>query len=131
MNGVNKVILVGTVGKDPEYKATGDSGVVNFSMATSENYKDKDGKKQTKTEWHNIVAWGKLSEIIEKYIKKGSRIYVEGKSTTRSWEGEDGKKNYRHEIKIYSMQMLGEKKPQLDPEEPRNQEPVVDSDLPF
>lgn len=110
MASVNKVILVGSLGKDPEikYMPNGEA-VANFSMATSENWKNKEGVKQEKTEWHNIVAYRKLAEIIGEYLKKGAPVYIEGRLQTRSWE-KDGVKRYSTEIIADSMQMLGGKK---------------------
>lgn len=107
----NKVNLIGRLGKDPEIKRL-ESGqiVANFSIATSETFKDKEGQKQEKTEWHNIVAWGKLAEIIEKYVKKGDEIVVEGKLTNRSWEDKEGHKRYTTEVLVREMLMLGGKK---------------------
>lgn len=106
---INKVILVGNVGKDPEVRHL-DSGtsVANFPLATSESYTAKSGEKVTNTEWHNIVAWRGLAEVVENYIKKGSQLYVEGKIRTRSYE-QDGVKKYRTEIFADSIQMLGRK----------------------
>ncbi|MDA3892033.1 MAG: single-stranded DNA-binding protein [Salinivirgaceae bacterium] len=107
---VNKVILVGNVGKDPEVRYL-DSGVAvaQFSLATSETYKDKEGNKNTKTEWHNIVFWRGLAEIAEKYVKKGHPLYIEGKITTRSYDTPDGVKKYITEIVGNEMKMLGSK----------------------
>jgi len=110
MAGVNKVIIVGTLGKDPEYKKVNDSGVAKISVATSEKFNDRNGQKQEVTEWHNIVAWGKLGEIMDKYLAKGSKVYVEGKIQTRSWEDQQGNKMYATEILANNMQMLSEKK---------------------
>lgn len=107
---VNKLILVGNVGKDPEVRHLDNGAVVaKFSLATSETYKDKNGEKQTQTEWHNIVIWRQLAEVVEKYVKKGQQLYLEGKSTTRSYEDKDGNKRYITEMVAYSMQMLGKK----------------------
>ena len=105
---VNKVILLGNVGKDPEFKAL-PSGqpVVNFSIATSDRYKDQQGNYQDRTEWHNLVAYGKLAEIVRDYVKKGSKLYVEGRLTTRSWDDrETNKKVYRTEIVIADLSLL-------------------------
>ena len=108
MAGVNKVILVGRLGRDPEVRYTpSGSAVANFSIATSEEWKDKGtGEKQEKTEWHRIVAWKRLGEICGEYLSKGSQIYVEGKLQTREWEDRDGNKKYTTEIIAQSMQML-------------------------
>jgi single-strand DNA-binding protein len=109
MASVNKVILVGSLGKDPEvrFMPNGDA-VANFSMATSENWKDKEGNKQEKTEWHSIVAYRKLAEIMGQYLKKGAPVYIEGKLQTRKWE-KDGVTRYSTEIIADTMQMLGSK----------------------
>lgn len=108
MSGVNKVILVGNLGKDPEVRHM-DSGraVANFSLATSETYKNKDGERVTHTEWHNCVVWSPLAEIVEKYTKKGSQIYLEGKLATRSWEDKEGNKRYTTEIVGREITLLG------------------------
>jgi single-strand DNA-binding protein len=105
---VNKVILVGNLGKDPElrYTASG-TAVANFSLATTERFKDRDGNSQEKTEWHNIVAWRQLAEICGKYLTKGRQVYIEGKIQTRSYEDRDGNKRYVTEIVADQMQMLG------------------------
>ncbi|MDY0292404.1 MAG: single-stranded DNA-binding protein [Desulfuromonadaceae bacterium] len=105
---VNKVILVGNLGKDPELRYTpSGTAVVNFSLATSESFKDRDGNRQERTEWHNIVAWRQLAEICGKYLHKGKQIYVEGKLQTRKWQDKNGVDRYTTEIIADSMQMLG------------------------
>ena len=106
--GINKVILIGNVGKDPEVKHL-DNGMVitNFPLATSETYKNKDNDKVTSTEWHNIVLFRNLAEIAEKYVKKGDPLYIEGRIRTRSWEDKEGNKRYTTEIVGNIMQMLG------------------------
>ena len=110
MASKNLVILIGNLGKDVEYKVTpSGTPVANFSIATSETWKDKDGNKQEKTEWHNIVLWGKTAEIANQYLKKGSSVFIEGKLQTRSWDDKDGNKKYMTEIVGQSMQMLGKK----------------------
>ena len=110
MAGVNKVILVGNLGKDPEVKYL-DSGVAvaNFSLATTENYKNKEGERVSQTEWHNIVLWRGLAEVAEKYLKKGASIYIEGKIKTRKWEDKEGVTRYSTEILGDNMTMLGGK----------------------
>jgi single-strand DNA-binding protein len=110
MASINKAQILGRVGGDPEIKST-PSGlkVATFSMATSEKYTDNSGEKVEKTEWHNIVAWKGLADIVERYIKKGSLLFIEGKLTTRSWEDADGKKIYKVEIVAKDIQMLGAK----------------------
>jgi single-strand DNA-binding protein len=105
---VNKVFLLGNVGKDPEIRSTnGGTLVANLSLATSERYKDKTGEWQEKTEWHNIVSYARGAEIIRDYVKKGSKIHIEGRLTTRSWDDSDsGKKIYRTEIVTTDIGLL-------------------------
>jgi single-strand DNA-binding protein len=108
MAGVNKVILVGHLGKDPEIRSIeGGRKVANFTLATTESYKDKNGQRVDKTEWHNIAFWGPIADVIEKYLKKGSQIYLEGKITNRSYEDKEGVKKYFTEIVGQNMTMLG------------------------
>ena len=106
---VNKVILVGNLGKDPEVRhLENGAAVANFSIATSETYKDrKTGEKVSQTEWHNIVAWRGLAEIAERYLKKGHKVYIEGKLKTRSWQDQDGNNRYSTEIITDNLTMLG------------------------
>lgn len=105
---VNKVILLGNVGKDPEIRSTGGGTMVaNFGLATSERYKDAQGNWQDRTEWHNIVAYARLAEIIRDYVKKGHKLFVEGRLTTRNWDDkETGKKVYRTEIVVNDISLL-------------------------
>ena len=107
---INKVILVGHIGKDPEQRAlpSGDL-IVNFSLATSEKYKDKAGQWQESTEWHKVVTFGNLAKIASEYVKKGSLLYVEGKIATRSWKDANGIQKYSTEIKADVIRMLGGK----------------------
>lgn len=109
MASINKVILIGNLGRDPEIRYTPSGiAVANFSVATSEEWKDKEtGEKQEHTEWHKVVAWKRLGEICGEYLRKGSPVYIEGKLQTRSWEDRDGKKRYTTEIIAQNMQMLG------------------------
>ena len=111
MSGVNKVILVGNLGKDPEVRYL-ESGVAvaNFTIATTESYKDKEGKRVDQTEWHNVVLWRGLAEVAEKFLKKGNQVYIEGKIRTRSYDDKDGIKRYVTEIVGDNMTMLGGKK---------------------
>ena len=110
MSGVNKVILVGRLGKDPEVRhLESGAAVANFSIATSETYKDKQGNKQETTEWHNIVLWRGLAEIAEKYLTKGNLVYIEGKLKTRNWQDKDGNTRYTTEVVGDNMTMLGSK----------------------
>ncbi|MGL5681698.1 MAG: single-stranded DNA-binding protein [Marinifilaceae bacterium] len=106
---VNKVILIGNVGKDPEIKTVGDNKVASFTLATSETFKDKSGERKTVSEWHNIQLWGKVAEIAEKWVKKGSKLYIEGKLRTSSWE-KDGNKHYRTEVMANTIQFIGARK---------------------
>ncbi len=107
---VNKVILVGRLGKDPETRyMTNGEAVTNVSLATSENYKDKSGEKQERTEWHNLVFYRRLAEIAGEYLKKGSMVYVEGRIQTRKWQDKEGKDRYTTEIIVNEMTMLGSK----------------------
>jgi single-strand DNA-binding protein len=106
--GVNKVILVGNLGSDPEVRTTpGGQRVANFRMATSRSWNGQDGQRQEKTEWHSIVAWGKLADICERYLTKGKQVYVEGRLETRSWQDKEGQTRYKTEIICETMQMLG------------------------
>jgi len=108
MAGVNKVILIGNLGKDPELRYTpGGQPVASFSLATTERWSDKNGQRQDRTEWHNIVVWGKLGELANQYLKKGRSAYIEGRITTRSWDDRDGNKKYRTEIVANQIQFLG------------------------
>ena len=110
MAGVNKVILIGNLGKDPEVRYL-DSGVAvaNFSLATTESYKNKEGERVSQTEWHNVVLWRGLAEVAEKWLKKGSSVYIEGKIRNRKWEDKDGNTRYTTEILADNMTMLGKK----------------------
>ena len=110
MASLNKAILIGNLGKDPEmrFMPNGDA-VVNFSIATTESYKDRDGNKQDKTEWHNITIYGKLAEIANQYLKKGRSVYIEGRIQTRKWQDKNGQDRYTTEIIATAMQMLGER----------------------
>ena len=112
MASVNKVILIGNLGKDPEMKfMQNGKAVANFSIATSESWKDKSsGEKKEKTEWHNIVTFEKLAEICGQYLKKGSTVYIEGKLQTRKWQDKSGVDRYTTEILANEMKMLGGKK---------------------
>ena len=147
--GVNKVILLGNLGKDPElnYLPSGQS-VAKFSLATSRKYKDKNGELKEETEWHNIVAWGKVGEISAQYLKKGSQAYVEGRIRSHSWEDREGKKRTTVEIVADEIVLLGGRgegsaeaparspaaaRPARSPDdfgEPGSQE-ITDDDIPF
>jgi len=109
MASVNKVIIVGNLGADPEMKYTqNNTPVTNFRVATTDRWRDKgSGEMQERTEWHRIVAWGRLGEICSQYLRRGKQVYVEGRLQTRSWEDQDGNKRYSTEIVAQTMQMLG------------------------
>lgn len=102
-------MLIGRVGKEPEIRTFNDTKKASFSLATSENWKDKDGNKKESTEWHLIVCWSNMAKIVESYVKKGDLLYIEGKLTTRSWDDKDGIKHYATEIVASNLQMLGGK----------------------
>lgn len=128
---LNKVLLIGNVGKDPEVRTfEGGSKLASFTLATSETFKNKQGEKQTNTEWHNIKIFGKLAEIVEKYVKKGQSLYLEGSVKYRTYE-KDGQKKYFTEINCFTMQMLAKKESntQSAPEQPIAE--PIDDDLPF
>lgn len=107
--GLNKVMLIGHLGNDPEMRVTPSGhSVANFTLATSESFKDQSGEMKERTEWHKIVVWGKLAEICKQYLKKGKQVYIEGKLQTRSWDDQkSGEKRYMTEIVCSDMQMLG------------------------
>ncbi len=108
MAGVNKAILIGNLGRDPELKYTqSGQAVVNFSIATSENWTDKSGEKQERTEWHRIVAWGKTGELCAQYLSKGRTVYVEGRIQTREWEDREGQKRTTTEINAQTVTFIG------------------------
>ena len=138
MAGVNKVILIGNLGKDPEVKYL-ESGVAvaNFSLATTESYKNKEGERVSQTEWHNVVLWRGLAEVAEKWLKKGSSVYIEGKIRNRKWEDKDGNTRYTTEILADNMTMLGKKedssaeKTETTPEQESIPQEEKGDDLPF
>ena len=105
--GVNKAILIGNLGSDPEVKyIPSGKAVANVSLATNESWKDRNGERQERTEWHRLVFWSPLAEIVGQYLKKGSKVYVEGRLQTRSWDDQSGQKRYTTEIVVNDMQML-------------------------
>lgn len=105
---VNKAILIGRLGADPDVRYTpGGQAVANFNIATDETYTDKNGQKQEKTEWHRIVAWGRTAELAGQYLKKGREVYVEGRIETREWQDKDGNRRYTTEIKAQNVRFLG------------------------
>lgn len=138
MAGVNKVILLGNLGKDPEVRyLEGGTAVANFTLATSETYKDRtSGERKSITEWHNVVVWRGLAEIAEKYLKKGSQIYIEGKLRSRQWQDKDGNNRYTTEIVADTMQMVGKRDDNASNESTTSSPDIennneVDDDLPF
>jgi single-strand DNA-binding protein len=154
MKSVNKVILIGNLGKDPELKYTpSGSAVAKFSIATSYRYKDKNDQWQDQTEWHNVVAWARLAEIAGEYLKKGSKVYVEGRLQTRSWDDKNtNQKKYMTEVVVNDLVLLGGRGEggsdlaggsrsrgaaandfdQRAPEhEPAGASPITDEDIPF
>ena len=140
MSGVNKVILVGNLGADPEVREAGSSKVAAFNVATSEKYTDKDGQRQEDTEWHKVELWGKLADIAGSYLRKGSKVYIEGKLKTEKWTDQNGQTRYTTKVRGLSMQMLdgrnGEVQPQAavptQPPQPQSQPKAGETDeLPF
>ncbi|MDC1063365.1 single-stranded DNA-binding protein [Flavobacteriales bacterium] len=127
MSGVNKVILLGNLGKDPEVRYL-DNGVAvaNMSIATTENYKNKEGDRVSQTEWHDVVLWRGLAEIAEKYLKKGSSVYIEGKIRTNKWIDKDENTRYKTEILADKLNMLARSVNSED-----NNTPSTEDDLPF
>lgn len=143
---VNKIILLGNCGKDAEVRMVGENKVATFSLATTEKYKDsKTGEWKENTEWHNIVCWRNTAELAEKYIKKGTQLFIEGKLRTRSWDDQNGNKRYVTEIVADSIQLLGKKEGSDTPAPAQQQRKPLyqqttpmpaagepdDSDLPF
>jgi len=135
--GINKVILVGNLGADPEtkYMPSGQAAT-NLSVATSESWKDKTtGEQVEKTEWHRVVAFGRLAEIMGEYLKKGSKVYIEGSLQTRKWQDKEGSDRYTTEIKAREMQMLdsrsGGQAPQAAPSQPSADDGFGDQEIPF
>ena len=125
MAGVNKVILVGNLGKDPEIRHL-DNGVAvaNFSLATTESYTNKQGERVNQTEWHNVVLWRGLADIAEKYLKKGNSVYIKGKIVTRKWEDKDSNTRYSTDIVADKMTMLGSKQESTSTAQPKITEPI-------
>lgn len=140
---LNKAMLIGNVGQDPEIRYTpGGDAVANLSVATSEKWKDKQGDKQEKTEWHRIVAFGRRAEVIGEYVTKGSKLYIEGKLQTKKWQDQSGNNRYTTEIIADKIQMLGgnsdggqqQRAPQQQRQQPAQQQesaPDFDDDIPF
>ena len=146
MSSLNKVMLIGRLGKDPEIRYTPDgSPVANFSLATSENFTDKSGTRQERTEWHNIVAWSKLAELCKRFLAKGRQVYIEGRIRTREWNDKDGIKRRTSEIIASQLVLLGSRSQEsggfgtsepvqrgvLEPETPAGDIGITDDDIPF
>jgi single-strand DNA-binding protein len=147
MSSLNKAMIIGRLGQDPDVRYTqSNTAVANLSVATSERYKDKQGEWKENTEWHRVVAWGRLAEICQEYLKKGSQVYIEGPIQTRKWEDKEGQTRYTTEIKALTMTMLDSKGDRGGgdvPPKPDNSQPVssnvdlnedfddIDDDLPF
>lgn len=146
MSSLNKAMIIGRLGQDPEVRYTqSNTAVANMSIATSERYKDSQGEWQERTEWHRVVAWGRTAEICQEYLKKGSQVYIEGPIQTRKWEDKDGQTRYTTEIKALTMTMLDSKGSGGGdvPGKPQDSKPVsssvdlnedlddIDDDLPF
>ncbi len=131
---INKVILIGNVGQDPEIRYTGDvnngTKVATFRVATTERYRDRSGNLQEHTEWHSIVVWRNTADVVEKYVKKGTQVYIEGRLRSRSWDDQSGNKRYVTEIVADTLQLLGRKPEgqqggyQAQPQQPTYQQPA-------
>lgn len=104
---LNKVMIIGNLGRDPEVRQAGENKVANFTVAVTERFTDRAGQRQERTEWVNVVVWRKLAEIAQQYLRKGSQVYVEGRLQTRSWDDQNGQKKYMTEVVADNFQMLG------------------------
>jgi single-strand DNA-binding protein len=139
MSNLNKAMIIGRLGDDPDVRYTqSNTAIANLSIATSERYKDKSGEHKETTEWHKVVAWGRLAEICQEYLSKGSQVYIEGPIQTRKWEDKEGNTKYTTEIKAITMKMLDSKDDNRSKNKPSEQVDLnsedldnVDSDLPF
>lgn len=128
---LNKILLIGNVGQTPQVRTVGDSKVAQFNLATTERFKGKDGQMREETEWHNVSVWGKLAEVIEKYVDKGSQLYVEGRIKTEKFKGNDGTDKYVTRIVASTLQLLGSKKDsQSAPQSPAPQQKPKTTPLP-
>ena len=143
---INRAILIGRLGRDPEIRyTTSGMPVVNFSLATDETWNDQNGERQRRTEWHQIVAWSKLAEICQKYLKKGRLVFIDGRIKTREWDDRDGNKRRTTEIVASDMKMLGSRGDDMStntvpdttsaeatvPSEPSQEVEITDDDIPF
>ena len=138
MAGINKAILIGNLGRDPELRYTqSGQAVANFTLATSESWTDKaSGQKQERTEWHRIVAWGRTGELCAQYLSKGRTVYIEGRIQTREWEDKEGQKRWTTEVNAQTVQFLGgprgnEDGPPAGDTAPASSGPPPDDDIPF
>lgn len=134
MSSVNKQILLGRCGKDPETRTAGSTSVASISLATSEKYTNKQGEKVENTTWHNLEFWGKLADIASQYIKKGDMIYVEGTTVTDKWQDKEGNDRYTTKVKVKELTMLGGNQTVSQPQTAGSQAvsaSEVDDDLPF
>ena len=138
MASLNRALLIGNVGNDPEvrYLNNEQGKFTSFRLATTERYKDRNGDVKENTEWHQIVAWGKMADIVEKFVKKGSQVYVEGKITTRKWTDKDGNDRFTTEIRAEGIQILGRKETTATRQEESPalkalKDDAPDGDLPF
>lgn len=142
MRGVNKVILIGNLGRDPEIRYTKDGrAVATLNIATTETWNDQSGQRQERTEWHRVVLWGKQAEVAKEYLAKGRQVYIEGKLQTRSWDDREGNKRYTTEVRADQMIMLGgrgeppaEREPAGPPPASAPEEPpfqATEEDVPF
>lgn len=120
MASLNKIMIIGNVAKDPDVRMAGNTKVANFSLAVNEKFKDRSGEQQEKTEWVNAVVWGNQADIVEKYVKKGSSLYIEGKLETREWE-KDGKKGRSTEVRVINFQMLGGRSTETQAYQPKQE----------
>ena len=130
MGSVNKAILIGNLGRDPELRyTTGGTPVANFTLATTDRWKDaQTGEKKERTEWHRIAAFGRLAEIMSEYLRKGSQVYIEGKIRTRKWQDQNGNDRYSTEIIADQMQMLGSRQDSIPAPSPKPSQPQPNSD---
>ena len=131
MAAINKVLLIGNVGKDPEIKTLeGGNKYANITLATSFTYTDRNGQKREETEWHSVVTYGKLSDVVEKFVRKGSLLFIDGRLHTRSWD-ENGKTRYRTEVIANGIQMLNRVDAPVQQSQPQTQQPEEFDDIPF
>lgn len=133
MRGINKIIILGTLGSDPESQDFSGKAITSFSLATSETWKDKEGNKQESTEWHRCVCFGKTAEIARDYLRKGSKAYVEGSLSTRKWTDKDGRDRFTTEVRVQSLQMIDsrQKEERPDTKQGDRAEASFDDEIPF